>query len=143
VKDSSKQRTERVWWVEVNTKPLLELTSVSRVSYSGRSFLTLTAYFLCCYTVNVAATPRNCLHLLPRVNQFCTTMIPSPAVSLMWLASKEAVRIAACLERQRNCAAAFGDCPSGGRDCVGRRYLRRFSFQPLKENPLLGPSSAT
>jgi hypothetical protein len=37
----------------------------------------------------------------------------------------------------------YNDCPSGGGDCVGRRYLRRFSFQPLKENPLLGPSSAT
>jgi hypothetical protein len=37
----------------------------------------------------------------------------------------------------------YNDCPGGGGDCVGRKYLRRFSFQPLTENPLLGPSAAT
>ncbi|GJN02022.1 hypothetical protein PR202_ga19333 [Eleusine coracana subsp. coracana] len=37
----------------------------------------------------------------------------------------------------------YNNCPSSGGNCVGRRYLRRFSFQPLKENPLLGPSAAT
>ncbi|TVU13584.1 hypothetical protein EJB05_40644 [Eragrostis curvula] len=37
----------------------------------------------------------------------------------------------------------YNNCPSNGGGCVGRRYLRRFSFQPLKENPLLGPSAAT
>lgn len=31
--------------------------------------------------------------------------------------------------------------PYGG--CVAGGFLRRFSFQPLRENPLLGPSSAT
>lgn len=38
------------------------------------------------------------------------------------------------------------DCPkhfvTGGSPCVAR-FLGRFSFQPTKENPLLGPSSAT
>ncbi|RCV34998.1 hypothetical protein SETIT_7G203700v2 [Setaria italica] len=37
----------------------------------------------------------------------------------------------------------YNNCPRGGGDCVGRGFLRRFSFQPLKENPLLGPSAAT
>ena len=37
----------------------------------------------------------------------------------------------------------YNDCPRNGADCVGGSVLRRFSFQPLKENPLLGPSSAT
>lgn len=34
------------------------------------------------------------------------------------------------------------DCPSNSGSCVARS-LGRFSFQPLKENPLLGPSSST
>lgn len=33
------------------------------------------------------------------------------------------------------------DCPKYSLSCFG--FLGRFSFQPLKENPLLGPSSAT
>ncbi|KAM3388737.1 hypothetical protein ACQJBY_011090 [Aegilops geniculata] len=39
----------------------------------------------------------------------------------------------------------YNDCPRNGRgaDCLGGGFLRRFSFQPLKENPLFGPSSAT
>lgn len=39
----------------------------------------------------------------------------------------------------------YNDCPRNGKgaDCLGRGFLRRFSFQPLKENPLFGPSSAT
>ncbi|CAN6235962.1 unnamed protein product [Urochloa humidicola] len=39
----------------------------------------------------------------------------------------------------------YNNCPRGaaGGGCVGRGFLRRFSFQPLKENPLLGPSAAT
>lgn len=37
----------------------------------------------------------------------------------------------------------YNNCPRGGGDCVGRGFLRRFSFQPLKENPLLGPTAAT
>ncbi|KAL6661925.1 hypothetical protein ACP70R_001309 [Stipagrostis hirtigluma subsp. patula] len=51
------------------------------------------------------------------------------------------------------CVAVFAaemfvnDCPRhgspGGRGCVAAGLLRRFSFQPLRENPLLGPSSAT
>jgi hypothetical protein len=39
-----------------------------------------------------------------------------------------------------NCPAAHAK--SGGGKCVGR-FLGRFGFQPLRENPLLGPSSAT
>nr|CAB3500364.1 unnamed protein product [Digitaria exilis] len=31
----------------------------------------------------------------------------------------------------------------GGGACVARGFLHRFAFQPLRENPLLGPSSAT
>lgn len=34
------------------------------------------------------------------------------------------------------------NCPHNSVSCVARS-LRRFSFQPLKENPLLGPSSLT
>lgn len=34
------------------------------------------------------------------------------------------------------------DCPKNSASCIAR-FLGRFSFQPLKENPLLGPSSAT
>lgn len=34
------------------------------------------------------------------------------------------------------------DCPKKNSDCVAR-FLGRFSFQPMRENPLLGPSSAT
>ncbi|KGN65729.1 RHOMBOID-like protein 1 isoform X1 [Cucumis sativus] len=34
------------------------------------------------------------------------------------------------------------DCPKNSASCIGR-FLGRFSFQPLKENPLLGPSSST
>ncbi|KAM0838188.1 hypothetical protein ACQ4PT_061143 [Festuca glaucescens] len=37
----------------------------------------------------------------------------------------------------------YNDCPRNGADCIGRSVLRRFSFQPLKENPLVGPSAAT
>ncbi|KAI4963601.1 hypothetical protein ZWY2020_011305, partial [Hordeum vulgare] len=38
----------------------------------------------------------------------------------------------------------YNDCPRNGRggaaaDCVGRSVLRRFSFQPLKENPSSAP----
>uniref|UniRef100_A0A0A9DZW1 Uncharacterized protein n=1 Tax=Arundo donax TaxID=35708 RepID=A0A0A9DZW1_ARUDO len=38
------------------------------------------------------------------------------------------------------------DCPRHGSPlggCVAAGFLRRFAFQPLRENPLLGPSSAT
>jgi hypothetical protein len=53
------------------------------------------------------------------------------------------------------CIAVFAaemfvnDCPrhgstlGGGARCVAEGFLRRFAFQPLRENPLLGPSSAT
>ncbi|KAG2585553.1 RHOMBOID-like protein 2 [Panicum virgatum] len=53
------------------------------------------------------------------------------------------------------CIAVFAaemfvnDCPrhgsalGGGAGCVASGFLRRFAFQPLRENPLLGPSSAT
>ncbi|GMP50812.1 hypothetical protein CsSME_00017280 [Camellia sinensis var. sinensis] len=34
------------------------------------------------------------------------------------------------------------DCPKNSVSCVAR-VLGRFSFQPFKENPLLGPSSST
>ncbi|KAL6987634.1 hypothetical protein U1Q18_013381 [Sarracenia purpurea var. burkii] len=34
------------------------------------------------------------------------------------------------------------DCPKNSVSCVAG-FLGRFSFQPLKENPLLGPSSST
>lgn len=34
----------------------------------------------------------------------------------------------------------INDCPKNSVSCVAR-FLGRFSFQPLKENPLLGPSS--
>ncbi|KAL5580987.1 hypothetical protein UlMin_013429 [Ulmus minor] len=34
------------------------------------------------------------------------------------------------------------DCPSNSTSCLAP-FLGRFSFQPLKENPLLGPSSTT
>uniref|UniRef100_A0A0D9W8D0 RHOMBOID-like protein n=1 Tax=Leersia perrieri TaxID=77586 RepID=A0A0D9W8D0_9ORYZ len=39
----------------------------------------------------------------------------------------------------------YNNCPAGaaGRDCVGRSFLRRFSFQPFRENPVLGPTAAT
>jgi hypothetical protein len=37
----------------------------------------------------------------------------------------------------------YNDCPRNGGDCIGRGVLRRFTFQPLKENPLFGPSAAT
>ncbi|EOA37577.1 hypothetical protein CARUB_v10011917mg [Capsella rubella] len=37
----------------------------------------------------------------------------------------------------------INDCPkTTNGDCVAK-FLRRFSFQPLRENPLLGPSSST
>lgn len=40
----------------------------------------------------------------------------------------------------------INDCPKNNLgfqgDCVAR-FLGRFSFQPLRENPLLGPSSST
>ena len=40
------------------------------------------------------------------------------------------------------------NCPAhargaAGKKCVGAGFLRRFAFQPLSQNPLLGPSSAT
>uniref|UniRef100_A0ACD5U5I5 Uncharacterized protein n=1 Tax=Avena sativa TaxID=4498 RepID=A0ACD5U5I5_AVESA len=39
------------------------------------------------------------------------------------------------------------NCPAhargAGRKCVGAGFLGRFAFQPLNQNPLLGPSSAT
>ncbi|KAL6859386.1 hypothetical protein ACP4OV_017645 [Aristida adscensionis] len=54
------------------------------------------------------------------------------------------------------CVAVFAvemftnDCPHhgssslrGGGGCIAPVFLRRFAFQPLRENPLLGPSSAT
>jgi hypothetical protein len=34
------------------------------------------------------------------------------------------------------------NCPRNSVSCIAR-FLHRFSFQPLKENPLLGPSSLT
>ena len=34
------------------------------------------------------------------------------------------------------------NCPKNSVDCVAD-FLGRFSFQPFKENPLLGPSSST
>lgn len=34
------------------------------------------------------------------------------------------------------------DCPQNSNSCVGK-FLGRFSFQPMKENPLLGPSEST
>ncbi|KAM7258466.1 hypothetical protein ACFE04_014207 [Oxalis oulophora] len=34
------------------------------------------------------------------------------------------------------------DCPKKSNSCVGN-FLGRFSFQPMKENPLLGPTSTT
>ncbi|PKI62072.1 hypothetical protein CRG98_017445 [Punica granatum] len=34
------------------------------------------------------------------------------------------------------------DCPKNSVSCIAR-FLGRFSFQPFKENPLLGPSSST
>ena len=37
---------------------------------------------------------------------------------------------------------SINDCPENSSSCVAR-FLGRFSFQPLKENPLLGPSSST
>ncbi|CAH2038062.1 unnamed protein product [Thlaspi arvense] len=43
-------------------------------------------------------------------------------------------------------AMFINDCPKtaagANGDCVAK-FLRRFSFQPLRENPLLGPSSST
>lgn len=41
-----------------------------------------------------------------------------------------------------NCPAHAGGSRRRGGACVAG-FLRRFSFQPLSENPLLGPSSAT
>ncbi|EER94630.1 hypothetical protein SORBI_3001G321800 [Sorghum bicolor] len=43
-----------------------------------------------------------------------------------------------------NCPAHASRRGGGGAGaCVARGFLHRFSFQPLSENPLLGPSSAT
>jgi hypothetical protein len=45
-----------------------------------------------------------------------------------------------------NCPAHAAPARRGGAgagSCVARGFLHRFSFQPLSENPLLGPSSAT
>jgi hypothetical protein len=43
-------------------------------------------------------------------------------------------------------AMYYNNCPAKTRardgQCVAR-FLGRFSFQPLRQNPLLGPSSAT
>lgn len=43
-------------------------------------------------------------------------------------------------------AMYINNCPKnnweGGRGCVAR-FLGRLSFEPLKENPLFGPSSST
>ena len=36
----------------------------------------------------------------------------------------------------------INDCPKNSVSCVAG-FLGRFSFQPMKENPLLGPSSST
>ncbi|GMJ10807.1 RHOMBOID-like 1 [Hibiscus trionum] len=36
----------------------------------------------------------------------------------------------------------INDCPKTSKNCVGK-FLGRFSFQPFKENPLLGPSAST
>ncbi|KAG8495017.1 hypothetical protein CXB51_012745 [Gossypium anomalum] len=36
----------------------------------------------------------------------------------------------------------INNCPKNSSSCVGR-FLGRFSFQPMKENPLLGPSADT
>ncbi|CAI0539790.1 unnamed protein product [Linum tenue] len=33
------------------------------------------------------------------------------------------------------------NCPKRSTNCIGAGFLGRFAFQPLKENPLLGPSS--
>ncbi|KAG6718173.1 hypothetical protein I3842_04G137500 [Carya illinoinensis] len=35
------------------------------------------------------------------------------------------------------------NCPKNSTSCVATRFLGRFSFQTIKENPLLGPSSST
>ena len=44
-------------------------------------------------------------------------------------------------------AMYVNNCPAhaarGGGKCVGAGFFRRFAFQPLTQNPLLGPSSAT
>lgn len=37
---------------------------------------------------------------------------------------------------------SVNNCPKNSSSCIAR-FLGRFSFQPFKENPLLGPSSAT
>ncbi|OAY57871.1 RHOMBOID-like protein 1 isoform X1 [Manihot esculenta] len=39
-------------------------------------------------------------------------------------------------------AMYVNNCPKNSESCVGK-FLGRFSFQPIKENPLLGPSSTT
>ncbi|KAE8729472.1 Detected protein of confused Function [Hibiscus syriacus] len=36
----------------------------------------------------------------------------------------------------------INNCPKNSGSCVAR-FLGRFSFQPMKENPLLGPSAST
>lgn len=47
------------------------------------------------------------------------------------------------------CVAIFlvtmyvNDCPTHNSNCAAAGFLGRFAFQPLRENPLLGPSSAT
>ncbi|KAH9307566.1 hypothetical protein KI387_035477, partial [Taxus chinensis] len=40
-------------------------------------------------------------------------------------------------------AMFINDCPKDSGDSCTLRFLGRFSFQPLKENPLFGPSSST
>ncbi|XP_059660758.1 RHOMBOID-like protein 1 [Cornus florida] len=37
----------------------------------------------------------------------------------------------------------INDCPHHSGSCFGEEFLGRMSFQPLKENPLLGPSATT
>ncbi|KAM0871335.1 hypothetical protein ACQ4PT_039461 [Festuca glaucescens] len=46
------------------------------------------------------------------------------------------------VEMYENDCPRHGSTLGGGATCVAG-FLRRFSFQPLRENPLLGPSSAT
>ncbi|XAR60601.1 hypothetical protein NMG60_11034040 [Bertholletia excelsa] len=40
-------------------------------------------------------------------------------------------------------AMALNNCPGRSRNCFGAENLGRFAFESLKENPLLGPATAT
>ncbi|KAA8543866.1 hypothetical protein F0562_021957 [Nyssa sinensis] len=40
-------------------------------------------------------------------------------------------------------AMYINDCPHNSETCLGEDILGRFAFQPLQENPLLGPSAST